>query len=96
MLLVLDSLVGLYNQRIASTQVKWGYGCCVFPKSGKAVYAKLDKVALRVVKSGFISLMIRRTVSNDDPAVKKTDSYVCSVGVVAYFLCLKIKNDGLM
>ena len=49
-----------------------------------------------MVKSGFIRLMIRRTVSNDDPTVKKTDSYVCSVGVVAYFLCLKIKNDGLM
>ena len=89
MLLVLDGLVGLDNQKVASTQVKWGYGCCVFPKSGKAVYGKLDKVALRVVKNGFISLMIRRTVSNDDPAVKKTDSYVCRVGGSGLFSLFK-------
>jgi hypothetical protein len=85
-LLVLDGLVGLYKQKIASTQVKWDYGCCIFPKTDKAVYGNLDKVSLQVVKSDFISLMIRCTVepqnlsaSNDDPAVKKTDSYVCRV-----------------
>ena len=56
-----------------------------------------------MVKSGFIRLMIRRTVSlffcymesqnlsvsNDDPAVKKTDSYVCRVGGSGLFSLFK-------